>query len=248
MRTKSTTRQDKTTVFVVDHDAQDRAATSEVVRQMKLGCLEYDLGQKFLDAYDPSWPGCLVVEVRLPDVGGLQIQRSLSERDATLPVIFLTAHADASIAVRAMRAGALQFLEKPFREHELWEAIQEAVAVDLETRREWALEQELTERMANLTTKELDVLERIVEGDSNRTIAEELNVCMRTVELRRSSLMNKLEVESLTELLQLVGAVFVGAPQRFGDSMQQHRVNSHYPRGRRSRVIGRPADDGNGRR
>ena len=117
MDAKSAAMRDKATVFVVDNDAQDRAAVSSVVQQMKLRCLEYDLGQEFLDAYDPSWPGCLVVEVRIPDLGGLQVQRRLAERKATLPVIFLTAHGSASTAVRAMRAGALQFFEKPFHEH-----------------------------------------------------------------------------------------------------------------------------------
>lgn len=248
MQTESTVKQGKSTVFVVDNDPQDRAAVGDLVRQMKLRCLEYDLGQEFLDAYDPSWPGCLVVEVRLPDLGGLQIQRNLAERKATLPIIFLTAHANASAAVQAMRAGALQFFEKPFREHELWEAIQEAIALDLEIRREWEVEQELEERMAALTPKEVDVLEKIVDGKSNRAIAGELDVCVRTVELRRASLMNKLEVGSLMELLQLVGAAFVGASQRFGDYMRHQRIDSHPLLGRRHEGIGRRDGCGNGRK
>lgn len=248
MKAKSTEMREKSTVFVVDTDAHNRAAVSNLVRQMNLRCIEYDLGQKFLDAYDSSWAGCLVMEVRIPDLSGLQIQRCLAQKRATLPVIFLTGYADTSIAVQAMQAGAFHFLEKPFRDHELWDAIQEAVAWDLEIRREWVVEQELEARMASLTSKELDVLEKIVDGKPNRTIAEELDVCVRTIELRRASLMGKLEVESLPELLQLVGAAIVGDSQKSDGYMQHLHIHPQRPV---QSLPGRPSRrgrDGNGRK
>jgi len=201
----------KPTVFVVDSDAENRAAVRALVDQMDVRCEEYDSGQKFLESYDLSEPGCVVVEVRIPDVGGLQIQSRLAQQEATLPVIFLTAHADAPTAVRAMRSGALHFLEKPFREHELWEAIQEAIVWNQELRQERIQREKRQDLLARLTPKERQVLEKIVEGKPNRLISEELGVCVRTVELRRASLMGKLQVESLTELLQLVGTGSCGA-------------------------------------
>ena len=182
----------------------------------------------------------------MADLGGLQIQRSLAERKAVLPVIFLTAHGDAPTAVRAMRAGALQFLEKPFREAELWEAIQEAVTLDLEMRRQWELEQEIELSMGALTPKEMDVLERIVDGKSNRAISEELEVCVRTVELRRGSLMSKLGVNSLMELLQFAGVAFAGTSQGAGGHVQHYRAHSGGPFGLQPYGNGRRDGNGNG--
>lgn len=198
--------QTESTVFVVDKDARNRVAVSDLAGQMNLRCLGYESGRAFLDAYDNSLVGCLVMEVRIPDMGGLQIQQHLAQEAATLPVIFLTAHADAATAVRAMRAGALQFFEKPFHESDLWDAIQEAIALDRELRRERAAQLQRQELLERLTSKERDVLEMVIEGKSSKAASEQLGVCVRTVELRRSSLMKKLEVSSLTDLLRLIGS------------------------------------------
>ncbi|MBN2474311.1 MAG: response regulator transcription factor [Pirellulales bacterium] len=194
-----------------------------LVGEMNLRCEEYDSGGAFLDSYDPADPGCLVTEVRVPDVGGLQIQERLARSGIGLPVIFLTAYPDTRTAVSAMRAGALQFLVKPFREDELWEAILEAVALDRELRREEAQLSRQRDLIECLTSKERAVLEKIIDGKPNRIISEELEICLRTVELRRASLMNKLRVESLADLLQLVGGAYPG------DSQSIER-STHHPR------------------
>jgi len=238
----------KPTVFVVDADAQSRGAVSDLVSQMSVRCMEYDSGQEFLDSYDPSQPGCLVVEVRIPDVGGLQIQDRLAQEGATTPVIFLTAHADAPTAVRAMRSGALQFLEKPFRDHELWEAVQEAMALDQELRQERQVLKQQRELIGRLTPKERQVLLRIIDGKPNRVICQEMDVCLRTVELRRASLMNKLQVESFTELLRLVGPTFYEQSRASGRNAQKYADGTYAPRGWPSLEMPPPRGNHNGRK
>lgn len=194
-------------VFVVDEDASTRRDVSTLVDTMHLECKTYGSGQEFLDAYDDSRPGCLVLEVRLAGMGGLQVQQSLSYAGSTLPVIFLTAHADVTVAVRAMRAGALHFLEKPFSEHELWDAVWEGILLSQERQREAIEQNKLQERLANLTAKDEEVLKLLAEGKTNRTIASELHVCLRTVDARRRSLMDKLAVETRPELLRIAFAL-----------------------------------------
>ncbi|NQU26354.1 MAG: response regulator transcription factor [Candidatus Nealsonbacteria bacterium] len=195
---------------MVDSNAEDRAVVAKLAEQMSLSCKEYKSGQDFLAEYEQSWPGCLVVEVRIPDVGGLQIQHALARDGAPLPVVFLTGYADAPTAVRAMRAGAVQFLEKPSNDHTLWDAIQEAIALDAQLRREHAEHQEREEVLGRLTEKEYQVLELVLDGKSSQRIAKELDVCVRTVEIRRSSMMKKLEVRSVPELLKFAATVIRG--------------------------------------
>ena len=191
------------TVFLVDEDEASTASLREVVASMQYQFESFHSGQEFLDALDPEQPGCLIVEVRLRGVSGLQLQRSLAARDVTLPVIFLTAHADVPTAVRAMRAGAIHFLEKPFREADLWDAVHEAVTLDATRRRGIAHRRFLEERLGRLTAKQEELLELILQGKPTRAIAAELSVSVRTVELRRAKLMEKMEVETLPALLQV---------------------------------------------
>lgn len=194
-------------VFVVDEDASTRRDVGTLVDTMHLECKTCGSPQEFLDTYDDSRPGCLVLEVRLAGMGGLQVQQSLSYAGSTLPVIFLTAHADVTVAVRAMRAGALHFLEKPFSEHELWDAIWEGILLSQKRQREAIEQNDLQKRLANLTTKDEEVLEMLAEGKTNRVIASELRVCLRTVDARRRSLMDKLAVETRPELLRIAFAL-----------------------------------------
>ena len=189
------------TVFLVDADGPTRDAVRDLVHTMNLPCEAYTSGRAFLDAYLPLRPGCVVLEVRIPDVNGLEIQQRLAAQGALIPVVFLTAQAPVSIAVRAMRGGALHFLEKPFREHELWDAIQEAVLLDAKRRRAAAEREALDEQLADLTPEERQVLEMIARGKSKQTIASEAGVSVRTIELRRSRLMNKLGLGSVVELV-----------------------------------------------
>jgi FixJ family two-component response regulator len=190
------------TVFLVDADEPTQQAVRDCVDTMNLQCEVYASGQEFLDAYSDSQPGCVLLEVRIPDMNGLEVQESLSARGSTIPVIFLAERATVSIAVRTMRTGALNFLEKPFRESELWDAIEEAVRVDRDRR--WALAEraEVESQLANLTTKEYRLLQLIAQGKSKQAISDEVGLCVRTVELHQRQLMSKIGVESLLELVR----------------------------------------------
>lgn len=188
-------------VFVVDPDAGIRDAVRELAHLMNLRCQTFASGEAFLEAHGDSSPGCAILEVRIPGISGLEVQERLAASYPHLTTIFLTGHATVSMAVRAMRAGAVHFLEKPFREHELWDAIQQAVGVSRSRWKNWHETQTLRERLGQLTVKEREVLKLMAEGRAKRTIASQLNICMRTVEIRRNQLMRKLGITNLAELI-----------------------------------------------
>lgn len=142
-----------------------------------------------------------MLEVRIPDVNGLEIQERLAAQGAVIPVVFLTTQTTVSIAVRAMRVGAVHFMEKPFREHELWDTVQEAILLDARRRRAAERCETLEGQLAQLTPKEQQVLEMIAEGKSKQVIASKAGISVRTVELRRSRLMKKLGLSNLIELV-----------------------------------------------
>lgn len=194
---------DEPTIFVVDGDAGSRDEIRNLIDIMNLRCELYASGQEFLDSYIDARPGCLVLELRVPGISGLEIQQRLVDQGSLLPVIFITARPDISIVVEAMRLGAVHFLEKPFRTHELWKAIQEALEWNRRQRELAAREQELKHRVASLTRKERQVLVMLGQGKANCEIASELGVCVRTVEIHRAKLIRKLQVSSLRELLEI---------------------------------------------
>jgi len=210
------------TVFVVDSDPRIWKCLCDLSQAMGLACRTYDSGRDFLDALDASRPGCVVTEVRVTGLNGLQIQRALAAADSTLPVVFLAACATVSVAVQAMRDGAMHFLEKPFREHEMWDAIQEAIRLDAQRRRERARLQRLDTRIGRLTSAQSELLQRIAAGKTNREIAVEFGVCVRTIENRRSLLMETVDAHSLTELLRL--AVYVQNGDDHGGGDNGHRT------------------------
>lgn len=194
-------------VFVVDPDAATRNAVRELVGMMGLRCETYASGQEFMDICDDSTAGCVLLELKIPGVGGIQIQRLLKARGIEIPVIFLTAHPELSIAVEAMRAGAVHFLQKPLRSNELWNAVQEAIESDKKSRSDRNRRQSLKKRLVALTAKELEVLSLIGQGKSNRQIASHMEVCVRTVEAHRARLAKKINVSSLRELLDIAIAL-----------------------------------------
>ena len=202
--------QTQPTVFVVDPDATSRATVRKVVEDMELLYEEHESGRAFLDFYDHSRPGCAVLSLRIPDIGGLQIQAHLAHSEAVLPVIFVTGHADVPSAVRAMRAGAVQFHEKPVNERELWDSIQEAMYIDQDRRHKLKERQILEKRLQDLTPKEREVLKLLAQGKSVKEIAAEIEVGVRSIEMRRANLMKKLEVGSVAELLQFIERVYDG--------------------------------------
>jgi two-component system response regulator DctR len=192
------------TVFVVDPDAAVGEAVARLAGSMGLACRAHTSGLEFLDTYDLRQPGCLVLEVRIADVSGPQIQRRLLAAGATTPVIFHAAHATPPVIVRTMREGAVHFLEKTCDEQELWESIQHALQLDEQRRRDFRQREELEARMASLTPDEREILHLVVRGKQNKEIARLQDVSVRTVELRRARVMDKLQVHSLAELLRNV--------------------------------------------
>ncbi len=196
------TEQREPTVFVVDEDMATVNAIRALSAMMNLRCDAFDSGQEFWDHLDRDQCGCLVTELKVRGSSGLQLQQMLQGEGSSLPVIFLTAHASVSIAVRAMRAGAYHFLEKPIHEQELWDAIQGAIAVDRDHREAARQEAAVKECLGSLTFKEELVLRMIAEGKPNRTIAKELDLSLRTIEIRRNVLMKKLGVKLPEELLR----------------------------------------------
>jgi two-component system, LuxR family, response regulator FixJ len=203
------------TVFIIDDDPAVRQALTVLVRSMRLRAEAYDSAQQFLNAFDSSRPGCILLDVRMPGISGLELLEQLSDNDARLPAIVMSAYGDVPMVVRAMKAGALNFLEKPCRDQQLWEAIQEAVKWDAVNRQQVALRTKATHRLGRLTAGENDVLRLLIDGKSNKTIAAELDLSVRTIEVRRAKLMKKMKAESLAELLRLALAADTqcGKPQ-----------------------------------
>jgi two-component system, LuxR family, response regulator FixJ len=208
-------------VFVVDDDVAACRKICELVGMMNLSCEVFSSGQEFLNQFDRTRSGCLVTELKVPGVGGLQIQQRLGMLQAIIPVIFVTAYGTLPIAVRALRAGAFHFLEKPIHEQELWDAIQEAVAMDQERRNSARREEDIRARVAALTIKEEQVLKMIADGMPNRVIAKELDVSIRTIEGRRATLMKKLGLNVPEELLRFAMAACNGHSN--GNGHSEHR-------------------------
>jgi two-component system, LuxR family, response regulator FixJ len=206
------------TVFLVDPDGLSRDAITKLAGLMNLDCEAFETGQEFVAAFDPTRPGCLVTEIKVPGMNGLQIQQRLRDLGSTLPVIFISSGPSVSIAVNAMRSGALHFLEKPVRENDLWNAIQEALQLDEWRRQVMLLKSEVDQLVAMLTEKEQTVLEMIADGLAKSAIASELGVSVRTVEHYRTQLMRKLQTNSLADLMQFASNRIHGHPPLRGES------------------------------
>jgi two-component system, LuxR family, response regulator FixJ len=191
------------TVFIVDDDPAVRQALTALVRSMRLKAEAYESAQQFLDAFDAARPGCVLLDVRMPGISGLGLLEEFKREEIPLPAIIMSAYGDVPMVVRAMKAGALNFLEKPCRDQQLWEAIQEAIKWDGVQRQRVAERDKALHRLQRLTTGERDVLELLIDGKSNKTVAAELSLSVRTIEVRRAKLMKKMKAESLAELIRL---------------------------------------------
>jgi len=190
------------TVFAVDDDPWVRVMARDVAASVDLPVECYATGEEFLAAYRPERPGCVVLDVRMPGMSGLDVQRELLARQATIPIIMITGYADVSMAVEALRAGAVEFLEKPFSAQTLIERIQVAMEADRYRRYAAARFAAFTERVLRLTQREREVLGLLVEGRPNKAIARQLALSCKTVETHRAKLMYKTGVESLAELIR----------------------------------------------
>jgi len=192
------------TVFVVDDDPGIRDSVTWLFQSVGLPVETYGSAQKFLETYAPSRPGCLILDVRLPGMGGLDLLEALRRRGATLPVIVVTAFGEVHSAVRAMKGGAIDVMEKPTRDQVLLDRVQQALELDRRTRATLASRAEAAARYARLSKRELEVIALIIAGKANKVIANELKLSPKTVEAHRAAIMRKLGVHSIAELVRIV--------------------------------------------
>jgi FixJ family two-component response regulator len=190
-------------VFVIDDDPSMRAALEDLVSSVGLQVRPFASPQEFLASKRPDAPGCLVLDVRLPGMSGLTFQKELAKVGVALPVIFITGHGDIRMSVRAMKAGAIEFLTKPFHDQDLLDAIHTAIERDRERRREAVLVAELRERYATLTEREREIMTFVVVGRANKQIAAELNLSEMTVKVHRGQVIRKMRAGSLPELVRM---------------------------------------------
>ena len=190
------------TVFVVDDDEGVRDGLGMLLATVGQPFEAFGSAAEFLDSYDANRRGCLVLDIRMPRISGLELQELLNERGSDLPIIFITGHGDIPMAVEAMRRGALDFIRKPFREQDLLDRINEALDVEL-VRRKRAIERDdVIAKIASLTDRERAVFESVADGDMNKIIAFDLGISERTVEVHRANAMKKLGVRTLAELIR----------------------------------------------
>ena len=198
------TKDSQALVFVVDDDEAVRSSTKLLLKSVGLPAVTYSSAQEFLDHYDPQQPGCVVLDVRMPLMSGLELQQLLNIRGAIIPVIFITGHGDIPMAVEAMQHGAFDFLQKPFRDQDLIERIQRALAKDQTGRAELRERARIKERLESLTAREREVLELVTSGKPNKIMAADLGVSQRTVEIHRARVMEKMGASSLAQLVRMV--------------------------------------------
>jgi two-component system response regulator FixJ len=192
------------TVFVVDDDPAVRKSLEMLFGSVGLPVRVFGGAQEFLDQYSPAQPGCLVLDVRMSGMSGLELQRHLKEQGIHVPIVIITGHGDVPIAVRAMKDGAVEFLEKPFSKQLLLEHVHAALQRDTERRRESGRQAELQARLATLSERERQVMELVVSGKVSKQIAAELGISKKTVDVHRGRVMQKMQVESLPALVELV--------------------------------------------
>lgn len=191
------------TVFVVDDDAAVRKAVARLPHSVRIEAAVFASPVEFLAAYDPDIPGCLLLDLEMPDLNGLELQQALTERGGALPIIFLSAHGDVPLSVQAVKAGASDFLTKPVRDQVLRAAVRAAFEKDRVARLVRAELTGIEARLATLTPREHEVLERVIAGQLNKQIAGDLGIHERTVKVHRKSIMTKLSVRSVAALAQL---------------------------------------------
>ena len=191
-------------VYVVDDDDAVRSSLRLLLKSVGIPAVAFGSARDFLAAYDPELPGCVVLDVRMPGMSGLELQDELNRRGAIIPVIFITGHGDIPMAVEAMQHGAFDFLQKPFRDQDLIDRVQRALATDAGNRKALDEGQQIAERFESLTPREREVLALVTQGKANKVMAGDLGVSQRTVEIHRARVMEKMGANSLAQLVRMM--------------------------------------------
>lgn len=200
------------TVYVVEDDEAVRDSLELLLRSEGLSVAPYASGNAFLAAYDDSMAGCIVLDIRMPGLDGMGLQKALLERGAILPIIFVTGHGDVPLAVEAMKLGAVDFIQKPYREQDLLDKIRIALEQDRKQRELLGEQHEIIRRIESLTPREREIMDRMIAGQANKVIAIELDISQRTVEIHRSRVMHKMGTHSLAHLVRM----FMSVKDRLG--------------------------------
>lgn len=195
------------TVFVVDDDEAVRHFLRGLIVSVNLRVQAYASAQEFLEAYQQGSPGCLVLDIRMPGMSGLELQQELNARGIDLPIIILTGHGSVQVAVHAMKAGAIDFIEKPFNNELLLDRVQKAVAKSVNAYEDRLKQDEILRRQNSLTPREHQVLDLVVAGESNKRIARRLQISDKTVEIHRANVMEKMQARSLADLVKMVSTL-----------------------------------------
>lgn len=195
------------TVYVVDDDDQVRSSLRWLLESVGLPVETFASGDEFLKVYDPNGPGCLLLDVRMPGMSGLDLQEHLASQGIDTPIIVMTGFADVPMAVRALKAGAVEFIEKPFSDQVLLEHIYEAIEKDAKRRERSLRHAEVEKRIADLTPRQHQVMELVVSGKATKQIARQLGISHKTVEAHRAHIMQKMAADSLAELVQMAVTV-----------------------------------------
>ena len=196
-------REDPATVFIVDDDEAVRASLKLLLKTLGLPAQTYASAQEFLATFDERRGGCLVLDIRMPGMSGLELQEELNTRGAMMPIIFITGHGDVPMAVEAMQRGAMDFLQKPFRDQDLLDRITEAMAKDRAGRELLGNRERMRARVAALTPREREVMALVTQGKANKVIAADLDLSQRTVEIHRAHVMEKMGANSLAHLVRM---------------------------------------------
>jgi FixJ family two-component response regulator len=190
-------------VFVIDDDQAVRDSLGLLLKSMGTRASLFDSAQAFLDAWDPAMRGCIVLDIRMPGMSGMELHQRLKGQRCGIPIIFVTGHGDVPMAVEAMHHGAFDFIQKPFRDQELLDRINQALAWDAEHRSEEDQRRGVQERYASLTPREREVMDCVVRGLANKVIAMDLDLSQRTVEIHRARVMEKMSARSLADLVRM---------------------------------------------
>lgn len=201
---RANTNNSRPAIFVVDDDAAVRDALKLLLRSVGQPVETFGSAQEFLDAYSEDRPGCLVLDIRMPGMSGLELQQKLNEKHSILPIIFITGHGDVPMAVEAMQAGAVDFIQKPFRDQDLIDRINQALEKDGSNRAALGERNDIRRRLETLTPREREVLDLVVHGKANKVIAGDLKLSQRTVEIHRARVMEKMQASSLAHLVRMV--------------------------------------------